>query len=140
MENQNAFIGKAEMPTAEELKSVLGSTSGLWSQLVDSLAAELGNSDGEWNSLKPKYGWSFILKVKKRRIVYFSPFSGCFQVSFILGDKAMAAARATPFAKAMVKILDEAPHYPEGNGVRILVEDAKPLPAIRKLAQIKLAN
>jgi hypothetical protein len=57
-----------------------------------------------------------------------------------LGDKAMDAARASNLAKPIVKILDEAPHYPEGTGVRLMVKNAKDLPAISKLARIKLAN
>ena len=52
----------------------------------------------------------------------------------------MAAARASALPKSIVKILDEAPRYPEGTGVRLLVKTDKDLPAIRKLAQIKMAN
>ena len=94
----------------------------------------------EWNCLKPKYGWNLIAKAKKRRIVYLGPCNGCFRVSFVLGDKAMAAARAGDFSKPIVKILDEAPRYAEGTGVRLLVKNAKDLAAIRELTKIKLAN
>jgi hypothetical protein len=140
MENLNAFIGKTTRPTPEELAAVLGRTSTLWAQLVDALTSELPITEQEWNSYSPKYGWALILKVKKRRIVYLSPFAGCFQASLILGDKAMAAARAGNLAKPILKILDEAPHYPEGTGIRLMVKSAKDLPAVRKLAQIKQAN
>lgn len=140
MTNSNAFIGKIAQPTSEELAAALKSTYALWNQLVDSLSEQLNITDREWQSLKPKYGWALILKVKKRRIVYLSPFDGCFQASLILGDKAMVKARASNLAKPIVKILDEAPHYPEGTGIRLLVKTARDLPAIRKLAQIKLEN
>jgi hypothetical protein len=36
--------------------------------------------------------------------------------------------------------LDEAPHYAEGTGVRLIVKAQKDLAAIKKLALIKLAN
>lgn len=140
MEVLNAFAGKTTEPKSTELTAALGSTSALWNQLVDSLLADLHSADHQWNSYSPKYGWSFIIKVKKRRIVYLSPRAGCFQVTLILGDKAMGIARQHPFPKPILKILDEAPHYPEGNGIRITVKDAKLLPAIRQLAKIKLAN
>lgn len=140
MDHPNAFIDKSKAPTAAELASALGPTAGLWNQLVEALTAELGITEQEWYSLKPKYGWTLLLKCKKRRIVYLGPCDGCFRVSMILGDKAMAAARATNLPKYVVKLLDEAPHYPEGTGLRFLVKNAKDLPAIRKLAQIKLAN
>jgi hypothetical protein len=139
MDAPNAFIGKTTMPTAAELSAVLGETTKLWAELIDSLAKEQG-LDQEWNSFKPKYGWSLLLKLKKRRIVYLGPCVGCFRASFILGDKAVAAARASNLPKRVLLLLDEAPRYPEGTGLRLLVKTARDLPAIRKLAQIKLAN
>ena len=140
MDVPNAFIGKTDQPTAEELSAALGPTSTLWRQLVDSLAKEQGIVDQEWYSLKPKYGWTLLLKLKKRRILYLGPCAGCFRASFILGDRAVAAARASNLPKPLLKLLDEAPHYPEGTGLRLVVKSARDLPAIRKLAQIKMAN
>ena len=139
MDAPNAFIGKTTMPTAAELSSVLGATALIWAELIDSLIKEQG-LDQEWNSFKPKYGWTLLLKLKKRRIVYLGPCVGCFRASFILGDKAVAAARASNLPKRVLLLLDEAPRYPEGTGLRLLVKTARDLPAIRKLAQIKLAN
>jgi hypothetical protein len=140
MDNPNAFIGKLTKPTDTELAATLGPTLPLWTELVDSLTEELGITEQEWNSLKPKYGWALILKVKKRRIAYFSPCAGYFRTSMILGDRAMAVARATKLPKAAVKILDEAPHYAEGTGLCFTVKNGKDLPAIRKFAKIKLEN
>jgi len=139
MDTPNAFIGKTTMPTAAELSAVLGQTTELWAELVDSITKEQ-ELNQEWYSLRPKYGWALLLKLKKRRIVYLGPCAGCFRVSFILGNKAVAAARASNLPKRVLKLLDEAPHYPEGTGLSLLVKNAKNLPAIRKLAQIKLAN
>jgi hypothetical protein len=140
MDSPTAFIGQANEPAPKELAAVLGDTYALWVQLVDSLLKEPGVTDMEWNSLKPKYGWNLILKSKKRRIVYLGPCAGLFRVSFILGDKAVAATRDSDLSKSMLELLDEALHYPEGTGVRLIVKNAKELHAIRKLARIKLAN
>jgi len=123
MDAPNAFIGKTTMPTAAELSSVLGATALIWAELIDSLAKEQG-LDQEWNSFKPKYGWTLLLKLKKRRIVYLGPCVGCFRASFILGDKAVAAARASNLPKRVLLLLDEAPRYPEGTGLRLLVKTA----------------
>ena len=87
-----------------------------------------------------KYGWSLRLKDKKRNIIYLSPCEGCFRVAFIFGDKAIAAARQSDLSKSTLKLLDEAPRYPEGTGLRLMVKSAKDLVEIRKLALIKLAN
>jgi hypothetical protein len=139
METPNAFIGKTTKPTEAEVAAALCSTAALWKQLVDWMAEqEVGES--EWKSSGLKYGWSLRLKVKKRNIVYLGPCAGCFRVAFALGDKAVAAARKGDLAKSTLKLLDEAPRYAEGTGVRLMVKVAKDLAAIRKLALIKMAN
>jgi hypothetical protein len=135
----NAFLNKAVEPTAEEVSAALGTTAEVWKQLVDWLM-EQGVADREWKSVSPKYGWSMRLKSKKRTIVYLSPCDGCFRVAFVLGDKAMAAARQSDLSKGVLKLLDEATRYAEGTGVRLLVKGTKDLAAVRKLAVIKLAN
>jgi hypothetical protein len=139
METPNAYIGKTTLPTAKEITTVLGASAALWKQLVDWLA-EQGVVEQEWKSSSPKYGWSLLLKLKKRTIVYLSPCAGCFRASFVLGDRAVAAARQSDLAKSTLKLLDKAPHYAEGTGLRLMVKDPKDLTAIRKLALIKLAN
>jgi hypothetical protein len=139
METPNAFIGKTTKPTEAEVAAVLGSTAALWKQLVDWIA-EHGVGESEWNSYSPKAGWALKLKEKKRTIVYLAPCTGHFRIAFILGDKAVAAARKSNLAKSTLKTLDEAPRYAEGTGVRLVVKVAKDLAAIRKLALIKMAN
>ena len=139
METVNAFIGKAAAPTGAEVDAVLGATAVLWKQLV-AWMAEQGAAIQEWNSYSPKAGWALKLKQKKRTIVYLAACAGCFRVAFILGDKAVAAARKSDLAKNTLKLLDEAPRYAEGTGVRLMVKAAKDLAAIKKLALIKLAN
>lgn len=140
MDLPNAFIGKTLQPASEEIAIALGSTATLWNQLLDWFAKELHVTDREWKSSSPKFGWTLLLLLKKRRIVYLGPCAGCFRVSLILGDRAVAAARVSGLPKPVLKLLDEAPHYPEGTGLRLIVKSEKDLPAIRKLAQIKLAN
>jgi len=139
METVNAFIGKAKAPTGAEVDAALGATAALWKQLVDWMA-EQGAGESEWNSSGAKYGWALRLKQKKRNIVYLAPCEGCFRVAFVLGEKAVAAARKSDLAKSTLKIIDEAPRYPEGTGVRLMVKAAKDLAAIKKLALIKMAN
>jgi hypothetical protein len=139
METPNAFIGKTTQPTDEEVTTALDATSEVWMQLVDWLADQ-GVAEEEWNSSGRKYGWSLRLKQKKRTIVYLSPCAGCFRVAFVLGDRAIAAARQSDLSKSTLLLLDEAPRYAEGTGVRLMVKGAKDLAAIRKLALIKLAN
>ena len=136
----NAFINKSKPPTNAELAAALGPAKKIWDQLIGDLADECGIVDQEWNSYSPKAGWALRLKHKKRNIIYLAPCVGCFRVALILGDKAVAAARQGDLSKSTLKLLDEAPRYPEGTGLRLIVKAAKDLAAIRKLALIKLAN
>jgi hypothetical protein len=136
----NAFIGITVQPTEMEIYATLGPSATTWKQLVDWLAQEQGVAEQEWKSSSPKYGWSLRLKLKKRTIIYLGPCTGCFRASFVLGDKAVAAARVSSLPKPILKLLDEAPRYAEGTGLRLIVKTERDLPAIRKLALIKLAN
>jgi hypothetical protein len=140
VDTPNAFIGKPAQPTSDELSSVLGSSAAAWEELLDWLAKEKGVADQEWSSVSPKYRWALRMKLKKRNIVYLSPCAGCFRVAFVLGDRAMAAARQSKLPKSVLKALNEAPHYAEGTGIRLMVHTNKDLQAIRTLAAIKMAN
>jgi hypothetical protein len=102
---------------------------------------EKGIACGEWKSVSPKkYGWALRPSIKKRTILYLGPCDGCFRASFVLGDRAVAAARASDLPKAVLKEIAEATRYAEGTGIRFLVRATKDLAPIKKLVGIKLAN
>ena len=136
----NAFIGKTKAPTGAELAAALGQAKPVWDQLVAELDREFGVNIAEWSSYSPKAGWSLRMKRKARTIVWLGPRAGSFLVAFVLGEKAMGAARAVKLPKRIVKIMAEAPKYPEGTGVRVVVKTPKDLAAIKTLAVVKLAN
>jgi hypothetical protein len=136
----NAFVGKRERPTPRELETALGPVAPLWNQLVASLACDHSVQDQEWSSYSPKYGWSLKLKLKKRTILYLGPCAGCFRASFVLGDRAVAEARKSKLPASVLKLLEEAPKYSEGTGLRLTITSARNIPSVIKLAQIKLDN
>jgi len=134
----NAFIGKTEKPTPEELAAELGSAMALWDRLVAGLSEEHGITGQEWNSYSRKAGWALRLKMGERNIVYLSPSRRCFMASFALGDKAIEVARAAKFPPSVTQILNGARRYAEGTAVRIEVRAAKDVAIVKKLAAIKL--
>jgi Protein of unknown function (DUF3788) len=136
----NAFIGKTAKPTADEVSAALGSSAKVWTQLIDEFAAQYEVTIQEWKSYSPKAGWALRLLQKKRTIVYLSPCQGCFRVAFILGDKALKFLKQGKLSNDLTKLLEDAPRYPEGTGVRLLVRNSKEIPTIRKLAEAKLAH
>lgn len=140
-EIRNAFIGKSGQPSPEEISTALGPSAGAWNEFVAWMANKLGVAIQEWKGIcVNKYGWSMRLKLKQRTIVYMGPCTGCFRVSFVLGDKALAAAKAARLPKKIQQALAEARRYPEGTGLWLVVKKAADLAPIRTLAEIKLAH
>jgi hypothetical protein len=136
----NAFIGRAERPTDADLAGALGATKPLWDGLIADMAHRHDVAIQEWKSYSLKAGWALRLKRAKRTILWMAPCEGSFRVSFILGERAVLAARQSGLSARLLKIIDEAPKYPEGTGVRLLIKGPKDMAAVRKLAVAKLEN
>ena len=136
----NAFIGKSERPTEEELAAELGRSKPLWDRLLAELAEEFGLVAQEWSSYSRKAGWSLRLKREKRNILYLSPCHGSFRVAFVLGDKAIEAARQGKLPRRVVKWIEEGQRYPEGTGIRFDVKAPADIAAVRNLTALKLEN
>ncbi|MEI9970167.1 MAG: DUF3788 domain-containing protein [Terracidiphilus sp.] len=140
MDLPNGFTGQMTPPSKKELEAKLGSALAPWNELI-AWIDEKGISSGEWRSVSPKkYGWGLRPTLKKRTILYLGPCEGCFRVSFVLGDKAVEAARTSGLPKILLKEIAEARRYAEGTGVRVVIRKPGDLAAVRKLVEIKLAN
>ena len=138
--NPNAFIGRTKAPSDADLAAALGAAKPLWNEIVVDMARELGLTSSEWKSYGVKQGWALQLRRGKRNIVHLAPCEGSLRVLFILGDRAVAAARAARLGATAAKLIDDAPRYPEGTGIRLEVSRERQLPLVRRLARIKLDN
>ncbi len=136
----NPFCGKTERPTDADLCAALGSAKPVWDELIQGLEANYDVAIHEWKSYSPKAGWSLRLKRGKRTVLWLAPGDGCFQAIFILGDKAIEAARGGALPAGTLSVLNEAVRYPEGTAIRIWIRRAKDLPQVHNLAAVKLAN
>jgi hypothetical protein len=136
----NAFIGRPERPTDTDLAEALGATKPLWDRLIADMADRHGVTILEWRCYSLKTGWALRLKRAKRTILWMSPCEGSFRVSFILGERAVLAARQSGLSARLLRIVDGAPKYPEGTGVRLLIKGPRDIPAVIKLAAVKLEN
>ncbi|MBA4137130.1 MAG: hypothetical protein C0518_07425 [Opitutus sp.] len=136
----NAFLNRPDPPTEADLAGALGDAQAVWNDLLRHLTSTQIAHGGGWKCHSPKWGWSFRLMKRKRTIVWLSPGRGAFDALFILGDKAVAAARRTALPAAVTAALATAPKYPEGTGLRLRITSARSLPALRKLAALKAAN
>jgi len=136
----NAFIGRHESPTDADLSVALGPAKSVWDRLVAEMATDYDVAIQEWRCYSIKAGWSLRLKRGKRTIVWMSPCQDCFRVGFILGDKAVQAARQGGLSARVIQLIDEAEKYPEGTGIRLHIKGPKDLAEVKKLAVIKLQN
>lgn len=139
MEIPNAFTGCKKQPAGKEVAAKLGQAHPAWKELIDWLAGQ-GIACKEWNSYSPKAGWSLLAILKARRIAYLSPCKGCFRVALVLGDKAVAATKASDLPNDLIQEISEARRYAEGTGVRLLITKSEDLAPVRTLVAIKLKN
>ena len=136
----SAFTDKASTPRPRDLKETLGRSSALWDGLRDHLAAEYQPLTEKWVMYSEKWGWSLQLKRKKRTILYMTPCKKHFLVGFVLGEKAVKAAHESDLPDSVLNLIDSAPKYPEGRGLRVEVRTKRDLGLIEKLAAVKMAN
>lgn len=134
------FDDKSKQPKDRELAETLGKTKRLWDDLKDHVAKECAPITKEWKFYGQKYGWSFLLKRKKRTMLYLIPCKGYYMVAFVFGDRAVKAAHESNLPESIVKAINDAKRYVEGTGFRLKVESKKDLDSIRRLVTIKMAN
>jgi hypothetical protein len=145
---ENAFIGRKTQPTDADLAKALGRTKLVWDELIAELTSVHDVGVHEWRSYSPKAGWSLRLQRRSRTILWLAPAAGCFQAMVILGDRAVADARQAGLSAKLRRLLDEAPRYPEGTGLRLPegtglrlpIKTVRDLPAVRALVAVKLRN
>ena len=136
----SAFDDKSQEPEAEDLRIAMGRSGAHWESLISHIEAEFAPLDKTWNFGGAKWGWTLRLKQKKRTVLYMTPCSKHFLVGFVLGEKAVKAAQATPLSDAILALMDEAPRYAEGRGVLVEVRTKKDLASVKDVAAIKMAN
>jgi Protein of unknown function (DUF3788) len=136
----SAFDDKANPPREADLAQTLGKKFALWNDLKERIAARFAPLSIEWGYASKSTGWGLRLKQEKRTVLYMTPCQGYFLASFALGEKAVKAAHASDLPAAVLDIIDSAPRYAEGRGVRFEVRNAKDVRNVEKVAIIKMAN
>jgi hypothetical protein len=134
----SAFDDKSRPPTPDRVAKVLGKARAAWDALRTDPA--LSGLREEWGFTSKASGWGLRLRDDERVIVYMTPREGRFLVSFALGEKAVAAARAAGLPAELLAAIDAAPRYAEGRGVRVEVRSLKDARGIAALAGIKRAS
>jgi Protein of unknown function (DUF3788) len=129
-------------PGKREIAGTLGKAGALWTGLHGDLSSRFGPLEEKWSFSRKTNHWALQLKEKKKKrtILYLIPLAGCFQAAFALGEKACAAAQSSTLPAAALDIIERAPRYPEGRGVRLDVRSRKDVETVKAIAAIKMAN
>lgn len=137
---ENAFIGRTTPPSEPDLERALGPAKPVWDRLIAELASDHDAGHRDWKSYSTKAGWSLRVTRGRRTVVWMVPCHRCFLAAFILGDKALLAARRSRLPARVLGMLDAAPRYPEGTGLRLRITAAKDLAVVKTLAALKLQS
>ena len=63
-----------------------------------------------------------------------------FKISFVFGDKAVAAVEKSDLPKNLITELKNARKYMEGRGLQVEVKQSEDIENIKKLVEIKMNN
>lgn len=126
-------------PTDRELAATLGVAAPLWRRCLRQMRVSHGPLVDEWSASKA-FGWTLRLKQPARALVHLTPRESHFLASFALGEKACAAAREAGLSAAILAVIDTAPKYAEGRGVRIPVRTKADLEGVLVIAAAKVST
>lgn len=134
----SAFDDPALPPAPADLRRRLGGSAPSWTDLVAHVASTCPTIEEAWTFSGAKFGWSLRLKRGERVLVYLTPQDGRFLAGFVLGEKAVAAAAENGLPPAVLALLDAAPRYAEGRGIRVTVGSGGDLSTVRHLVALKV--
>ena len=136
----SAFAEKTREPDPAALDEVLGPAAALWHRLVADVTRRHAPIAGQWTFSGAQYGWSLRLKRPDRVVLYLTPQGGRFLAGVVLGEKAARAARDGGASQAVLALIEGAPRYAEGRGIRMPVARPGDLQTVRRLLALKMGS
>jgi hypothetical protein len=136
----SCFGEKPLVPNEKMLTEALADSKTLWDSIKNAVASACGEMSEEWKYYSKKAGWSFIVKSGKRTILYMIPQDSFFKVNFVLGEKAVAAARTANLPDSIIALIDEATSYAEGRSIMFDVKSDVDVSVVYKLIEVKHSN
>jgi hypothetical protein len=127
------FGEKAIIPNKETLKEELGDSQILWDKIID-----FSEGKGEWKFYSKAAGWTLQVKKGKRTLFYVMPKDGYFQMTFVYGERAVAAAQSFGLPEKVLERLEQARVYMEGRSIAIDVTSDEDVEIAEKMLQLKL--
>lgn len=134
----SVFEASARAPRPADLANALGRALPRWQGLIARVSAAHPPIEPAWHCAGRSFGWSLRLVRRDRVALYLIPQAGGFLAGVVLGAKAEAAARAAGLPATVLALLDAAPRYAEGRGVRIPVRTLADARAVERMVAAKL--
>jgi hypothetical protein len=132
----SAFFDKELPPTERQVASILGATAPLWETVQAKIAEHIPSVRTSWGFTNKATGWSLRVKLGDRVLVYLTPTDGCFLASLALSERAVAAAKGAKLPTSMLTVIESAPAYAEGRGVRFAVKNSNDASMVIRLASL----
>jgi hypothetical protein len=136
----SCFGDKSAPPSEDALTAALGTSAGLWRALIARIGERFAPLDAIWGFSGKSAGWGLRLRQGSRTILYMTPREGHFLASFALGEKAVALAEASKLPRDVRAIIERAPKYAEGRGVRLEIRKSRDLAAVETIAVAKMST
>ena len=137
----SALLDKLHRPDAAAVASVLGpAAAARWAALIEQLDGAFGPLTPEWKHSGARHGWSLRLRRNGRNLVYLIPGDRRFLVALVFGDRAVQAIRASDVPDEVKALIEAAPPYVEGRGIRLEVRRREDLALVARLVAFKLAR
>ena len=132
------FEDKTLKPSEEDISKVLGDKKALWDEIKSYIAKEYGELNEEWKNYGKASGWTLLIKLRKRTILYLFPALEYFIVQFVYGEKAVEKSLSSLLPSNIVDRIKEAQSYVEGRSFRIDVRSEEDMSWIKELIDIKV--
>ena len=123
----------AKPPTAGDVANLLGRSHAQFQVLTGRPGAAC-----EWRRYGKTAPWVVKVSEGDRTLFYIAPKPGHFEVTVVLGERAVAAALAGRVGKKLHASIREAKPYVEGRPVRVLVRSRADVKAVEELVAVKL--
>ena len=135
----SAFSDRSHPPADDDLAATLGDAMAQWRRLVEH-AGVASAVVPTWNFASASFGWSLRLLAQGRVLAYLTPQDGAFLFGVVLGDRVAAQACEGRIPKPLRAVIEAAPKYAEGRGIRFRVHTVTDARLASKLIDLKVGG
>ena len=121
-------------PTTRELAALLGGSYAAFHTLTQ----RLPGSTREWRRYGKKSSWVLKVCQNDRTLFYVTPMGAQFEVTVVLGERAVQAALTGRVSEPLLAAISSAKPYVEGRSIRVVVAREADLVGVKELVAVKL--